>query len=230
MKIHVLLTPHCAPFDSGAAVMVDVLRASSTIITALAQGAKGIAPVATEEEARALAEQKGMLLGGERGGLKLRGFTFGNSPLEYIPEKVKGETIAFTTTNGTFALARAQRAELDPIMVSSFLNFQATLAQLKAMAPEKLTIFCAGRDGAFSLEDAAFAGLLAKNLGGELTDSAQGAVAIWEHFQGDPLALLKECGHGRYLLELGFSEDLSFCSRLDQFSLVPTLKNGLLSS
>jgi 2-phosphosulfolactate phosphatase len=225
MRIEVFLTPRqlTEPLE-GAAVVIDVLRASSTITTALAHGAKSIQTTLTEKEALELAQKReGLLLGGERQGIKIEGFHLGNSPGEYTKEVVSDRKIIFTTTNGTRALELARESGLAPILIGCFLNLSALVGKLKELETSKLYLFCAGRAGNFSLEDAAFAGLICQELGGQLGDSAKAAVAIYNSFQGDIPRLLRESEHGRYMQEIGFGSDLALCSEVDRYNLVPVL-------
>lgn len=228
MKIDVFLTPQKVEVPlEGAAVVIDVLRASSTITTAFAHGAKSIQTTLTEKEALQLAQKSDaeLLLGGERQGIKIAGFHLGNSPREYTEEVVSGRRILFTTTNGTKAIARAQDCGLSPIFIGCFLNFSALASKLRKLNPPKLYLFCAGRAGAFSLEDAAFAGLLCQKLGGlgELSDSAKAAQAIWCRWEENIPGLFAESDHGRYMIKIGFASDLALCSVVDKYEVVPML-------
>ncbi|HMC08966.1 MAG TPA: 2-phosphosulfolactate phosphatase [Actinomycetota bacterium] len=170
MKIAVLFTPLglSAPELAGRGVVViDVLRAATTVITALANGAKAIVPAATSEEAVRLTanlEKDGLLLAGERKCLKIEGFALGNSPREMTPEVVSGKTIFLATTNGTPALVAAQGG--DPVMVGGAVNFKALVERARAVFAERgdLVIVCAGREREFALEDAYTAGRLVRAL------------------------------------------------------------------
>ena len=226
MKISVFFSPKEQPENlKGTAVGIDALRASSTITTALAHGAKSIRPVLSAEEAFMLTQKSpGALLGGERKGMKIHGFHLGNSPREYSRETVQNKKIIFTTTNGTQAIGRARESGLEKIYVGCFLNLSALLEKL-ANNPTELYLFCSGRNGAFSLEDAAFAGLLCQRLGKiyQLADTAKAALAIWKMWDGRVLDLLAACEHGRYLEEIGLGSDLSLCAAVDKYSVVPVL-------
>ena len=231
MKLEVVLTPHRVPPKLGAAVVIDVLRATSTITTALAHGVSSIHTTTSEEEARGLSRgEENFLLGGERQGIKIPGFQLGNSPAEYTREVVAGKKIIFTTTNGTLALARAKESRLSPILTGCFLNLSALVKRIKELQPTVLYLFCAGRGGDFSLEDAAFAGLLCQELGGELSDSAIAARAIWREWEGDILGLLAASEHGRYMQKIGFASDLQLCATVDKYQVVPQLQGSELVS
>src|SRR5256712_7071153 len=166
MKIDVHFTP--LGFAAGdlagrGVVVIDALRATTTIITALANGAKAVIPAATSEEAVRLAsnlEKDGVLLAGERKSLKVEGFALGNSPLEMTPDVVGGKTIVLATTNGTPALVAVQGA--DPVLVGAPANFKALVARARAVLDERggLVIVCSGRQRHFALEESYTAGRL----------------------------------------------------------------------
>ncbi len=130
-------------------VVIDVLRASTTIVAALAAGCPEIIPVETPEEARRLARTKGLLLGGERNSLRPEGFDFGNSPLEYTPEKIKGRPIAFTTTNGTRAMETCRQARC--VLLGAFVNLHAVIGDLEENSRGQdeavVHLVCAGTHG-----------------------------------------------------------------------------------
>src|SRR2546429_1127966 len=164
MKIDVYYTPlglNSGDLTGRAVVVIDVLRASSTIVTALAAGAKAIVPAASSEEAVRLTsnlEKNGIVLAGERRSLKIEGFGLGNSPREMTPENVGGKTLFLATTNGTPALLSAQGG--DPVMVAAALNFSAVAERARGLFAQRgeLVIVCAGREKQFALEDAYTAG------------------------------------------------------------------------
>src|SRR5438034_6231342 len=142
-----------------ACVVLDILRATTSMITALANGAEAIIPVGEIAEALAIKQQRPeVLLAGERNGLRIRGdltggndFDFGNSPREFLPEKVRGKTIVMTTTNGTRALRACTRAE--PVLIGSFLNLRATVNWLRRELPLHLILICSGTHNQAALED-----------------------------------------------------------------------------
>jgi 2-phosphosulfolactate phosphatase len=211
------------------AVVIDVLRASSTIVEALAAGARTIFPVASVEEATRLANTLGrseVLLCGERRCLPIEGFDLGNSPAEFTAERVGGKTLVMTTTNGTAAIVAAQPA--DRVVVAAFTNLSAVVADLIQAKAEPVLI-CCGREGRFGLEDAVCAGRMIRALqtGGPkvrwvLNDGARAAVALSE--AGQELgALFRECAAGVQIVEAGLESDLDFCARVDVREAVPTL-------
>jgi 2-phosphosulfolactate phosphatase len=239
MKLDVLLTAgELVPGDlpERTVVVVDVLRATSTIVEALGSGAKTIFPVADIEEAIRLANTLGreeVLLTGERKALPIEGFDLGNSPRDFTPEKVGGKTLVMTTTNGTRLMAAA--ASAGRIVIGSFLNLSAVVAELARSGAEPV-ILCAGRDSKFGLEDAVFAGRVAAGLmeaapdaGWELNDGALAALALAERY-ADLEALFGECYAGRQITDAGLAEDLSFCAQVDRHDLVPILHDRQITA
>ena len=220
--LNVHLLPDLAdPHDlSGhTSVVIDVLRASTTITTALAYGAECIIPCLTVEEARQVAGARdGALLGGERQGQRLPGFDLGNSPAEYRPETVRDKTIVFTTTNGTKAMTRCIGA--GKILVGSLVNRSAVC---RAIADdERVDIVCAGTNGQFSMEDALAAGAIAQGLKDwTLDDAAYLCKTLWESQASDHV-LAQSLG-GRNLIGLGMEADLTLANQVDHFEIVPEL-------
>jgi len=146
----------------GIAVVIDVLRASTTIVTSLARGATAVLPRRSIEEAlAAAAERPGAVLGGERGGLKIAGFDLGNSPLEYSADRVAGRAVVITTTNGTAALAACHQAA--DVLVGAIVNRAAVAATARRLAAERgcdVHLVCAGTDGEVTAEDLLAAGAI----------------------------------------------------------------------
>ncbi len=200
-------------------VVIDVLRASTTMVTALAHGCQRIIPVETPEEAREVARERDCLLGGEREGLLIEGFDLGNSPLEYVPEKVSGRTIAFTTTNGTRAIRACSSSE--SLIAACFLNGRAVKGLLQKEQKDTV-IVCAGTRGEPSLEDTVCGGMLLESLDGEMTLAAKEAVSVWNMHGNDLAAMMKKVSaHGRSLVALGFERDIDFAARLNEFDIIP---------
>jgi 2-phosphosulfolactate phosphatase len=233
MKLDVLLTPgELVPGEvSGrTVVMLDVLRASTSIVEALASGARTLYPVATIEEAIGLARTLGrdeVLLAGERKALPIEGFDLGNSPADFSPERVGGKTIVMSTTNGTIALAAASTG--GRTIVGAWTNFQAVVDELVRAQAEPVFL-CAGRDRAFGLEDAVCAGQMAAALmkaspdvDWELNDGAVAALALAEEF-ADPATLFPVTAAGRAIVEAGLGEDLEHCARTDLRDVLPVLE------
>jgi len=208
------------------AVVVDVLRATSTIVTAVANGARCVIPFLSPEEALKAkrSDPRGILACGEREGKAVEGFDLGNSPLEYRPEKVRGKIVALTTTNGTRTLKLCASKGASRIFAGSFLNLSA-LCQRAISFGDEIVMLCSGKEGRFGLEDAVFAGFCVFKLEGlsrgvELSDSALAARGLAEEFS-DIVGMFLRSEHGRYLARIGFEEDLRFCAKIDLFDVVP---------
>jgi 2-phosphosulfolactate phosphatase len=208
-------------------VVIDVLRASTTIVAALARGCASVIPVETPEEAREIARKQGCLLGGERNGLPIAGFDFGNSPLEYLPSKIKGRSIAFTTTNGTRAMRRCAFAE--KLVVASFLNGAAAVRLLRQQRNDIL-IVCAGTEGWPSLEDTVCGGMLIERLDTiDISGEAREAVSQWKASRRDLAAMMThDSEHGLGLVALGFEKDIEFAAQLDAYDIVPIREGNSL--
>src|SRR5262245_13847348 len=225
-----LLRP--ARLAGGVAVVIDVLRASTTIIHALAAGCRAVCPCAEVEEAQQVAG--GMLagkvlLGGERDGLPLPGFDRGNSPGEYTPAVCRGMTLVLTTTNGTRTLLRAAGAART--LVGGFVNYSAVCEQLRQEL-RPIHIVCAGNAGEVALEDTLLAGALVEFLceGGEvcLSDGARLAWDCFEHHGRCLEGALAVSAGGARLRSLGYDEDIRAAARVDQFALVPEVRRDPL--
>ena len=215
-----------------AAIVIDVLRASSTIVAALAAGAQSIYPVVSTEEAIKLATLLGRrdaLLTGERKGLKVEGFDLGNSPREFTPDTVGGKRVVMCTTNGTRALVVA--AEAERVLVASFLNLSAVARAVTAA--ERVAVVCAGRQGRFSIDDGICAGMLLARLAEsgtgalELDDAGRAALALAEAFGADP-GFLSGTAAGHALTDIGFGEDIAWCARVDVLDVVPELRDRVI--
>jgi 2-phosphosulfolactate phosphatase len=227
-SIDVVFTPDLLPFSdlTGKTVVVaDILRATTTITFAVANGATAIAPVLTPEDAFRLAtDQPNTLIGGERGGMKVDGFDLGNSPREYTEAVVSNRQIVLTTTNGTRTLQACRAAER--ILVGSFLNHRAIVNRLARVEGE-LVFACSGREGGFCTEDTVFAGACVDALvGTQLTDAAETAKILYQGHCEDLLGMLKNCYHGRHLASIGLGEDLEFCAQMNLVDVVPHLVDG----
>ncbi|MDZ4657371.1 MAG: 2-phosphosulfolactate phosphatase [Bythopirellula sp.] len=221
-------------------IVIDMLRASSTICHALAAGAKCVVPLLEVEETLQLAEQLGrqyVVLGGERGGKIIDEFDLGNSPSEYKPERVAGKMVLFTTTNGTRALAHAREAA--HVLVGAVVN--CTSIANAAREAERVDILCAGTDGEVTGEDILAAGAIVDSLlrdsnaqAWQLNEPAKTALHEWQQLvaqataSGRPLseeltAALRDTAGGKNLLEIGHAADLVICAQLDSLSVVPEL-------
>jgi len=232
--IDVALTPEEVrgiPLSGVTAIVLDVVRASTTIVAALAGGARAVRPVATPEDARALGRRgdaEPVLIGGERDGSPPPGFDRGNSPAEYTPDRVRGRTVVFTTTNGTRALLALQGARR--VAVGGFVN-AAAVARWAAAEPGDVLLVCAGEKGRFCLEDAVCAGLLVSRLTGPerpLTDAARAARVLWERYRDDLGAMLRDAAWAQALVAQGRGADLPLCTALDVHDVVPVLREDAL--
>lgn len=215
-------------------VMVDVLRSSTTIVTALANGAKEIIPVSDIESAVKIS---GSLFGdvtlraGERNGRMIEGFNLGNSPREYQEQTVKGKSIIFLTTNGTVAISKARYAK--NLVVAGFTNLSAVVSFL-ADLQDDFIVLCAGKENKFCLEDVICAGKLLARFEEErkqslvLDDGAIAAMALEKAFGKNILRMLKGCSHGQYLSEIGFSDDLKVCAQADTYPVVPSFTGSTI--
>jgi len=203
----------------SVAVVFDVLRATSTMITALAHGAAGIWPVRGIEEAWALKDKRpAALLGGERHGDRIEGFDLGNSPLEY-GENVRGREIITTTTNGTIALRAVEHAS--SVLAAALLNIGAAAVHLNAQPPGEILLVCAGTYREPALEDILAAGMLISLLPGRsLSDSAQLALALYCQEERDLPAALRRARNGRALLAKGREPEVEWCARPSVFPLL----------
>ena len=212
-------------------IVVDVLRCSSSIINALANGAHAVIPTETLKEAYKLREQNPrFLLAGERSGRRPEGFDLGNSPLEFVRETVEGKTVIMTTTSGTAALVRCRKAE--HVLVGSFLNARAVAQKAQDIAHKKnvnASFVLAGQKGLFSLEDFLCAGAIASKLPAgrcELSDKASAAVFAFERVKGALCEHVMRSRHARHLVKLEFKRDVAFSCKLDHFDIVPVFRHG----
>ncbi len=236
MRAHAALTPAdlgACDLTGRSAVVIDVFRASTTVVTAFVSGCRALIPVLTPEEARARAKgfpADEVLLGGERGGEPIPGFELGNSPLQCTPERVGGKVVIFTTTNGTRALVAASRAAATA--VAGLVNLEA-VAEWATAQESDLTLVCSGEAGAVSLEDTVCAGILLETLHRtmtplELTDAARVCLIVAAHYRHRLERLLTESFWARELLRLGHRDDLSACLALNVYAEVPTLRDGIV--
>lgn len=235
MKARVFFTvPEADPavLQEATVVVVDVVRATTTMVEALASGARGIYPTSSIEEAVKLAASLGRedtLLCGERKGVKIEGFDLGNSPREYTPPVVGGKRLVMSTTNGTAALSAAQEAPR--LLACAFTNLTAVASALKDA--DDLVVLCSGRQDRFSLDDALCAGLLLRKVldqGGpeaELNDAAWAALKLAGAMELT-LDFLEGTAGGRALEAIGLSEDLALCADLDRHSVVPEMRDQAL--
>jgi 2-phosphosulfolactate phosphatase len=232
MTIDVILSPPeidllpKAELDDTVCVVFDVLRATSSMITALANGVEEIHPVCTIDEALALKKQfSDALLGGERHGDKIDGFDLGNSPHEY--RSLAERRIITTTTNGTVALRACEKGGC--VLVGALLNIDAVIAHLLSLAPEKVLLVCAGTFRELALEDVLAAGIVCTGIGAAvLTDSAKVAASVFEKYGHDIPSSLKESKNGRALIAAGRSADIEWCARRSVLDVVGQMDAGVV--
>ncbi len=238
MKINVFLSPAHVDelyFAGKTTVVIDVLRATSTIVTAINSGAKEVVPVASVEFA--VKVSGGMfggqtLLGGERNTKKIEGFALGNSPFEYSKEIVDGKSIVFFTTNGTKAIAKAKYSE--NLFTCSFLNITAVAEHLITLNTD-IEIICSGRNNYFSIEDSVCAGMLVSKIinfkpDSGLNDCSTAVLTLYEKYGNDLEKMMRESDHGKILLENGFEADIKYCSSVDLLKEIPAYANGVLKN
>lgn len=228
-SIKVCLTPSLFPIYSdrkSIVVIVDVLRATSAICTALDLGVQSITPVSTIEEALDFKDKQGeYILAAERNGKIVRGFDLGNSPTEYRKEYLEGRDMVLTTTNGTRAI---NIAKLDhDIVIGSFLNL-SVLTNYLINQDNSIIILCAGWKNDFCLEDTLFAGALSETLLKSRrfdyeNDSTATALMLFHKAKSDMFNFLKDSQHRKRLKHLNIEDDIRFCLQLNKSKVVPIL-------
>lgn len=246
MKLSVFHTPEQAPSESlpNCAIAVDVLRATTTIATALSAGAEAVQVFSSMDELMQVSEQwppEQRLRAGERGGAKVTGCDLGNSPLDCTPELMQGRRLFISTTNGTRCLERIQGAET--VLTAALVNRAAVVDYLLLHRPETVWIVGSGWEGSFSLEDTVCAGAIAQLLADRLAndddplaalaanDEVFAAVALYRQWQDNLLGLLHRASHGQRLLRLDCHDDLKYCAQTDILNLLPLQKEpGVLVS
>ncbi len=232
MRLDVFFTPNQAkpPETTGRlVVIIDVLRASTTVATALGNGAKTVIPLEGADEVIVRSKEfarSQILLAGEQKMHPIAGFDVGNSPQAFTPGLVEGKTILITTTNGTRALLGVQGAR--DIVIASYVNFTAVLALMKVAARSNtdIAIICAGEEGSFTLEDAACAGryvkAIPKRADSVIANDAAAASVLIEKKYGDNIEkVFKESSHGQALESAGFGDDLAAAAKVDSYAVVP---------
>jgi len=216
-------------------VVIDVLRASSTIVTALHNGVKAVIPVEDMEAAHKIAQNldsSGYLLCGEKDGVKIQGYHLGNSPLEYEEEKIKGKIIIFNTTNGTKAISRSTSA--DRLIIGSFLNLKTVVDSLKA-DPNEIILVCAGWKNRFSLEDTLCAGniifdLTEGKLPEDTSDGSVAAFSLYANYRNRVEEMIRSSNHAMRLKHLNVEEDLAYCSKVSILDILPVYSQGMITN
>jgi len=237
MHIDIQLIPSAPDADllsNRAVIVIDVLRATSAMVHAMSQGAAEIIPVIKVKEAFQVAKtfpRGSTLLGGEKDTRKIQGFDLGNSPREYIAEKVKGKRLIMKTTNGTQAFHLV--ASGGEIMVGSFFNIGATVRRC-VESDRDLLLFPSGDEGNFSLEDTVCGGMLIDLIikRGErpvaLTDASHCARVLYQRFETNLLEAFYLSRHGKELVDFGLEDDLPYCAQTDMFDVVPLYQKGAI--
>ncbi len=233
-NIKVCLTPSLFPIycdRKSIVVVVDVLRATSAICTALDLGVQSIRPVSTLEDALDFKDKEDYVLAAERNGKIVRGFDLGNSPTEYSRQYLEGKKMVLTTTNGTRAINIAKRDH--PVVVGSFLNL-AVLTNYLIEQDKNIIILCAGWKGDFCLEDTLFAGALTEKLVKNErfffeNDSTANSLMLYQKAKGNMFDFLKDSQHRKRLEHLGIENDIRYCLEQNKLNIVPILKDNVLT-
>ena len=210
-------------------VLIDVLRASSSIAAAIGNGVKKIVPVAGIDECFSYRE-KGYLLAGERKGIKVSGFDLGNSPFDFMNANLKGAQIAMTTTNGTQAVQLAKNT--DKVIFGCFLNLNYLVSWLQTQN-QPIICLCAGWENKFNMEDTLFAGALVHHLKGHygLSDNCDASIAAEQLYiaaKNDLYAFLENSSHRKRLAKLNIDEDVKYCLTPNQLQVIPIMENGAI--
>lgn len=227
-SIDVCLSPdlmHLYHVQDQTVVVVDILRATSCMTTAFAHEINSITPFAELPECLALKAQ-GYMTAGERDGKKVDGFDLGNSPFEYMDPLLKGRDIAFTTTNGTQAIAKSIGAR--DIVIGSFLNLSAVVAYLRQVSNNVL-IVCSGWKGKVNLEDTVFAGALVEHLKDDFhfaCDAPMMAQRLYAEARKNLKEFLKDSSHIKRLQKLHIEKDIDFCLTEDQYEVLPVIREN----
>jgi len=225
MIVDICLSPALYPYyqkENDVVVVVDIFRATTTMCTALDNGAAAIIPVADIEQARGY-QAAGFLVGAERETRRMKFADFGNSPFEYTPEKVSGRDIVFTTTNGTRAIEAAK--DCGRLFIGAFSNID-NLADNCLSSGERIVVLCAGWNNCVSMEDTLFAGAFVEKLSEKVkvvfgSDGVRIALELWEKASNSPMDYLKNTDHYRRLLANGAEGDAAYCLRQNTVSVVP---------
>jgi len=219
---------HLYNLQGRVVVVVDILRATSSMVTAFAHGVEKMVPVSKLQECMAY-RKKGFLTAAERDGQKADGFDLGNSPFSYMGDDIKGKAVAITTTNGTQAIRLSISA--DTVVIGSFLNISA-VAKFVQMQQKSVIIVCAAWKGKFNLEDTLFAGALIEKLGTEYepeNDSTMAATVLWDAAKANPRAFLDNSSHVKRLARLDITKDVDFCLQEDVYDAVPVWQGAYLT-
>jgi 2-phosphosulfolactate phosphatase len=232
MNIEVCYTPQAYNLfhkDDAIVVVIDIFRATSAIVTAFYNGVNKMIPVATVEEAKEY-QQNGFMAAAERNGEMIEGFELGNSPFGYMNNKVKGKTIAISTTNGTQAIEASRNAS--KILVGSFLNLDV-LCEYLVEQKKDVILLCAGWKNKFNLEDTVFAGAVVNKLINEsdfeiTCDSAIASNHLYETAKHDLFEFLSNSSHRNRLAKLDLERDIKYCLTPNQCPVIPIMEGKYL--
>lgn len=232
MNIEVCYTPQAYNLfhkDESIVVVIDIFRATSAIVTAFYNGVSKMIPVATVDEAKEY-QKNGYMAAAERDGEVIEGFELGNSPFGYMNNKVKGKTIAISTTNGTQAIEASRKAS--KILVGSFLNLDVLCEYLSAQKKDVILV-CAGWKNKFNLEDTIFAGAIVQKLttesGFEITcDSAIASKHLYNTAKADLYDFLSNSSHRNRLAKLDLERDIKYCLTPNQCPVIPVMEGKYL--
>jgi 2-phosphosulfolactate phosphatase len=231
-KIEVCFTPATFEYfrnDEAIVVIVDILRATSAIVTAFMNGVKRIIPVATLEEAKEY-KDKGYMVAAERDGIVRDFADFGNSPYNFTSERVQGKEIVYSTTNGTNCITMAKNSH--QVLIGAYLNHQALIEHIVQQGRD-LIIFCAGWKNKFNLEDSLFAGSLTKSLLEynnfyTICDSAIASVDLWEVASKNLIEYIDKAAQKQRLARNGLDDVIEYCHTFNLKGIIPILKNDYL--
>lgn len=232
-RVEVCFVPGQYPLyaaDMGIVVVIDILRATSAMVAAFHHGVDRIIPVGTIEEARQYIGREGYIAAAERDGQVVEGFSYGNSPLAYVDQDLRGKTIVMTTTNGTKAINLAKDAKM--LVIGSFLNLTA-LSDWLVSQNENVLLLCSGWKDKFNLEDSVFAGavmerLLASGKFGVEEDSSIAAKYMFMSARDNFMSILKAAPRRRRIEQLQLLPDAKYCLTPDQSTVIPMLREGEL--
>lgn len=213
--------------EGKVVVVVDILRATSCMTSGMANGVAEIRPFMHLDDCRKM-KSEGFLIAGERNGQKLPDFDLGNSPFDYMDEKVRGQKVAVTTTNGTLAIEKSKTA--DNILIGAFLNISAVANRIKELKKD-VVIFCAGWKGRVNLEDTLFAGALMDDLGNTFTtanDAPLVALHSYRNMKDSLLDHVLSSSHALRLKRLNIERDIAYCMKRDEFNVVPEVVDGVI--
>lgn len=228
--IEVCLTPDLLNYysvENKIVVVIDIFRATSCMVTALANGIQSIIPVARVEACKAL-QEKGYLAAAEREGKKVEGFDLDNSPFSYLNPELKGQTLAMTTSNGTLAISKVKEA--DQVVIGAFLN-KAALVQHLLKEQKDILLLCAGWRGRVNLEDSTFAGAILTDLINDFfyaNDACGMARSTFHLAQNNPKRFLTDSSHFQRLKNMGNEADIDFCLAVDKYDTIPVLRGEAL--